>query len=423
MTDSEPQDLFFGSSDEDFLLADHPQDGAPDDGYASGNRETSAGAGRSRLETRRESRQRKRHGVVWILALVLIVVVGVSAWFIGRPIYNYFNPNDYSGSGTGSVIVTVHANDGASQIGDTLAKDGVVASARAFTDAASNNKKSQNIQPGSYRLRTHMSAKSALALLLDPSAHLDSATLVPEGATTLDIEQRLTSPACTEKSPAGTICGLGLSKSVVAKALDHVNALGLPTDFTVKGKTPTSVEGFLFPATYPFDDTTSATDALQQMVSKFTDQARSTNFTARATALGITPYDELIIASIAQAEAKFPADMAKVARVILNRIAAQKPLQIDATSSYECKVQGVDPTKCIYKDVQGSFNTYNHLGLPPTPISNPGAAAMSAAAHPAAGNWTFYVNGDAAGHLFFTNSEAAFTRAAARCTANHWGCG
>ena len=49
---------------------------------------------------------------------------------------------------------------------------------------------------------------------------------------------------------------------------------------------------------------------------------------------------------------------------------------------------------------------------------------MSAAAHPAAGNWIYYVNGDAAGHLFFTNSEAAFTaRAAARCTANHWGCG
>jgi UPF0755 protein len=423
MTDSDQQDLFFGSPDDDFLLSEHPQDGSPDAPAPDARDESRSRDGRSRLETRRESRQRKRHGVVWILALVLILVVGVSAWFIGRPIYNYFNPSDYSGGGTGSVIVTVHANDGASQIGDTLAKDGVVASSRAFTDVASDNKKSQNIQPGSYRLRKHMSAKAALALLLDPSVRLDSATLVPEGATTLDIEKRLTAPVCTAKSPSGTICGLGLSQAVVVKAVNNVKALGLPTDFTVNGRTPTSVEGFLFPATYPFDDTTDATDALQQMVSKFTDEARSTNFTPRAKALGITPYDELIIASIAQAEAKYPADMAKVARVILNRITSHTPLRIDATSSYECKVQGVDPTKCIYADVQGAYNTYNHLGLPPTPISNPGAAAMNAAAHPAAGNWTFYVNGDAAGHLFFTNSEAAFTRAAAKCKANHWGCG
>jgi UPF0755 protein len=112
-----------------------------------------------------------------------------------------------------------------------------------------------------------------------------------------------------------------------------------------------------------------------------------------------------------------------VARVILNRIRAGRPLQIDATSAYGCKVAGTAAAKCIYKDVPGPYNSYTNKSLPPTPISNPGAEAMNAAAAPTAGNWLYYVNADAAGHLFFTDSEAAFTKAAATCKANNWGCG
>jgi UPF0755 protein len=214
-----------------------------------------------------------------------------------------------------------------------------------------------------------------------------------------------------------------MSKTAVTKALEDVAALGLPTDFTIDGKLPPSVEGFLYPATYFFPDKTTPSAAIQTMVTQFTEKARSTSFTAQAKALHITPYQELIIASIAQSEAKFPDDMAKVARVILNRLAAPMPLQIDATSAYAAKLKGLDPSKVIYAEQSGPYNTYRHDGLPPTPISNPGAEAMNAAAHPASGNWLYYVNADAAGHLFFTNSEAAFSRAVAKCKANNWGCG
>ncbi len=358
-----------------------------------------------------------------VLAFLLVLVVGVSAWLIGVPVYRYFHPANYDGDGTGTVVVTVRANDGAAQIGSTLEKAGVVASQRAFTDAANDNARSANIQPGSYRLHRHMAASRAVTLLLDPSTRVNSDVVVTEGATTLDVRSRLIAPPCTADSPATTVCGLGLSATSVDRALKNVAALGLPTDFTASGRAPTSAEGFLFPATYPFDETTTAESALQQMVGKFTDQARTTRFSAQAAALKLTPYQELIVASIAQAEAKFPADMAKVARVILNRLKAGMPLQIDATSAYECKLAGTDPTKCVYASVQGPYNSYNNKSLPPTPISNPGTDAMNAAANPTAGNWLFYVNSDAAGHLFFTNSEAAFTKAAATCRANNWGCG
>ncbi len=57
----------------------------------------------------------------------------------------------------------------------------------------------------------------------------------------------------------------------------------------------------------------------------------------------------------------------------MNRIAANMPLQIDATSAYAAKLQGLDPTKVQYADIVSPYNTYTHAGLPPTPIGNPGA--------------------------------------------------
>jgi UPF0755 protein len=420
LTDSDPHDLFFGPAEDDLLLDYEPVE---ETRRPSPNSQPRHSRSQSRADTLRVSRTRRRRRFMGILALLLVAVVAVSGYFIALPIYHYLHPSDYDGSGSGNVIVTIRANDGAEQIGQTLHNEGVVASDRAFTDAASANSKSQNIQPGTYRLHKHMSASKALSLLLDPTSRVNSDVVVTEGATIVDVEKRLTAPPCTAKSAANTVCGLGEDKAAVTKALINVKALGLPTDYMVDGKTPVAVEGFLFPATYPFDDKTNVTDALQQMVGKFTDQARATHFTAQAKALNITPYEELIIASIAQAEAKFPADYAKVARVILNRLVIKKNLQIDATSAYAAKLKGIDPLKIPYASTPGPYNTYNHAGLPPTPISNPGAEAMGGAAHPAAGNWLYYVNGDKEGHLFFTHSEAEFTTAANKCKANHWGCG
>jgi UPF0755 protein len=235
--------------------------------------------------------------------------------------------------------------------------------------------------------------------------------------------KRLTAPPCAANSSASAVCGPGLDKAAVTKALKDVKAIGLPTDFTVGGKTPPSVEGFLYPSTYSFAKDASPAVALQAMVTQFTERARSSNFGAAAKALHITPYQELIVASIAEAEAKFPEDYPKVARVILNRIAAGRPLQIDATTRYGARLQGLDPSKVNYATFDSPYNSYLHDGLTPTPINNPGADAMDGAAHPTPGNWLYYVNGDADGHLFFTNSESEFAKAVAKCRQNNWGCG
>lgn len=392
---SDPHSLLFGPDDERFV---------------SGGRHARVEFARDVATTHRRKRRGRR--MLWVLSIVGVLLVAVSVAVIVPKVSSLVSPPDYSGSGTGTVRVSVAQGDTASDIATTLRKAGVVKSTRAFVDAASADPDSQRIQPGTYLLHSHMSAKSALTLLLDPSSRSAAGdVLVTEGATVFTVAQRLEQ-----------VFGAG-EHDAIDKAMNDVASLGIPLGYAPAGGKLRSVEGFLYPATYSVDPESSPGNALQKMTSRFADADRSLGFAADAKKLGLTPYQALIIASIAQAEAKFPDDMEKVSRVVLNRIKAGIPLKVDATTRYGALVQGVDPDKINYATFDTPYNTYTHDGLPPTPISNPGADAMRAAVHPAKGDWTFYVNGDAAGHLYFTASESDFAKAAQKCRDRDWGCG
>ena len=388
----DPHGLLFGAEDE----YGHPADLQPH-------------VPRRVSRSQRRRRRRNRRTFV-VLAAVLVVVLAVVG-LVGYNAYqNRYHPKDWSGQGTGSVQVVIHPGDSAAQIGKTLVSAGVVRTSRAFSNAASKNSAAQGLVPGTYRVHQHMSASAALTMLLDPTARLSNDVVVFPGATVLDVA------AAMAKS-------LNVSPAAATAALQNVSALGLPSGYAGAGQSLTSVEGFLYPATYTYDPGTKPADAVQEMITKFIDVDRTSGFTAQAKAAKLTPYDALIIASIAEKEAKNAPDYPKVARVILNRLAAGMPLQIDATSAYAAKLLHLDPTKVIYNQIDSPYNTYTHKGLPPTPIANPGQDATSAAVHPAAGNWLYYVNSDAQGDLFFTNDPNAFDQAVQKCRDNNWGCG
>lgn len=390
LADDDPHHLLFGDDAERFEESRHER----------------------RAAHHAQSGRRRKRRLVVVLALLAAVVVGVSAWVVVPKVVSIFAVPDYSGSGSGRVAVVVAQGDTASDIANALVKAGVVKSSKAFVNAADNNPAAANIQPGTYVLRHHMSGAAALTLLLNPSSRSRAGDVViTEGATSFDVEKKLIQVLGSKQQAA------------VQKAFAAVGSLGVPLGYQPASGTLTSVEGFLFPATYTVDPSASPTDILQNMTTRFAEHDRSTGFANDAKTLGLTPYQALIIASIAQAEARFPDDMPKVVRVILNRLAANRPLQIDATTRYGALVNGVDPGSISYNRYPTPYNSYLHDGLPPTPISNPGAEALDAAVHPAAGDWMYYVNSDAAGHLFFTDSEAEFARAVEKCRANNWGCG
>jgi UPF0755 protein len=371
----------------------------------------------TRSQSRNSDRRRrhKRHRRVFFsLGAIIVVLVVLASVVIFPKLRDHFHDPDYAGAGSGSVTVVIGEGASATDIGSTLAQHGVVKSAAAFISAANNNPDSQKIQPGTYTLHAQMSAASALTLLLNSEARVQSSDLVViEGATTLDIEERMVKALGESQRPQ------------IEQALKDVADAGLPLGYAPDGSAnglPSTLEGFLYPATYNVGENETPPSIIGKMTGAFIAQDRQSGFALGAKALNISPYEALIIASLAQSEAKFPDDMAKVARVILNRLASQRKLQIDAATVYGAKLNGVDPTTIDYTSYDTPYNTYLHDGLPPTPISNPGADALQAAIHPTPGNWIYYVNDSADGHLYFTNNEDDFNTAVDKCRNNNWGC-
>ena len=118
-----------------------------------------------------KARKKKRRRVRTILLAILTVFVLliVAAGGVGYHYYHeYIAPPDFSGPGTGTVVVQIKPGQFADQIGLTLASDGVVASARAFSNAAKDNTQGNALEPGYYRVHRHMKASLALVMLLKP---------------------------------------------------------------------------------------------------------------------------------------------------------------------------------------------------------------------------------------------------------------
>ncbi|SCF92412.1 UPF0755 protein [Streptomyces sp. MnatMP-M17] len=161
-------------------------------------------------------------------------------------------------------------------------------------------------------------------------------------------------------------------------------------------------EGYLFPATYPINSSTTPAGLLSYMVRTANQKFTGDQITAGSERNGMTIYQSVTIASIVQAEADTPTDMAKVSRVVHNRLALGMPLQMDSTLNYALNRNTLDTTHADTK-IDSPYNTYQRKGLPPTPIGNPGEEAMNAALNPSRGEWLYFVT-VAEGDTRFTNN-------------------
>jgi UPF0755 protein len=170
-----------------------------------------------------------------------------------------------------------------------------------------------------------------------------------------------------------------------------------------------SIEGFLFPATYEFSQHTSSAGLVRDQLGHFRRLWARVDL-RHARSKNLTPYDVLIIASMVEKETVAPEERRLVAAVIYNRLRAGMPLGIDATIRYGRNVPGTEPLKQSDLESDDPYNTRNRLGLPPTPIANPGLASIRAAARPADTDHLFFVRKPDGVHHFFTASEAEFLR-------------
>jgi UPF0755 protein len=179
----------------------------------------------------------------------------------------------------------------------------------------------------------------------------------------------------------------------------------LPPGF--KNSKAPNLEGFLFPATYEFNEDTTSVQLMDDQLGAF-ERAWGQVDMKYARSKNLTPYDVLIIASMVEKEVQVPRERPIVAGVIYNRLSRGMELGIDATIRYGFDIPPTQPILQSQLDSDNPYNTRKIPGLPPTPISNPGLASMQAAAHPAQVDYLFFVRkADCRSH-FFTASEQEF---------------
>lgn len=339
-------------------------------GRGSG-RDSSGGSGRG------GGKPRKRN-LLWLkitlpIVIVIAAVGGVAAygWFnyneqvralLGIPL-----PTDYEGTGNGEeAIVSIKSGDIGSDVAVTLHEAGVTMTYKAVYDYLVDNP-DISFLPGNWRLQKEMSAESAVAALQDTDNKVTDRLLITEGTVL---------PNALETIAATT----GIPIEDVQAAAADVTAYGLPTEAT-------SLEGFLFPATYELDGTETAQVILQKMVDTMFEHL---------DAAGVAPEDRwktIILASIVQREAGPNVDdFGKIARVFQNRIDQDINLESDATVAYGTgRLDSVWTEPEERDDPSNLYNTYANPGLPVGPIGLPGDDAINAALHPTEGPWLFFV--------------------------------
>ena len=250
--------------------------------------------------------------------------------------------------------------------------------------------RSNDLKPGTYTLRADMSYGAALKAL-------DKG--VPPNIVQLTIPEGLSRREVAAVVPHA-LRGSYLAASRSSGTLD-------PRDYGARGAT--SLEGFLFPATYELRRGASVRRLVERQVAAFKQQFATVDM-RYARSKNLTPYDVLIIASMVEREAQVARERPLIASVIYNRLHDGIRLDIDATTRFAVG-NWSDPLKVSELRSASPYNTRVHTGLPPGPIGNPGLASIRAAARPARTGYLFYVvKPGTCGRHNFAETDAEFGR-------------
>lgn len=350
----------------------------PPDGLESSATTTSdIPADRPRRSEPRRRRRTRSIAAILVVAAVLVALLAFFAWPRVSPMVGdlFGGPQDYAEQDATGRTTTVTVPEGATggQIATVLADADVVASREAFLEVLEESPEASRIQAGTYAIQTRLPAQAALSALLDPANRSQISLTIPEGFAIWQVIDRV---AAATGTPA----------EEVRAVAEDAEAIGLPAE------AGGNAEGWFAAETYAFEPDDDVAAILSTMVDH-TEQ--------RLDELGVPPQDRqnvLTIASIVEREVAMPEYFGPVARVIANRLAGDGEtyglLQMDSTVLYGNGETGGIPTRAQIEDAANPYNTYQHPGLPPTPIGAPGELAIEAAMNPPEGPWLYFVTVD-----------------------------
>ena len=351
-------------------------------------------------DDRREDRGR-RGRLVWPLVAAFLVLALAGGAFFARDLWGVVFPPDYDGPGTGHVVVQVAEGDSTRDIGESLVTAGVVASARGFGQAAEEDPRGRGIQPGYYDMARGMPASDAVTRMLDPAARLG--LLDVRGGTQLDdtagaagarvpgVLSLISDATCVVEDSGERRCA---SVDDLRRTMADTDParLGVPSWALadVRRALPERrLEGLVAPGTYDVRPGSDAAEALTSVVGTSTGRLESGGLVTKAAANDVSPYQALVVGSIAEREG-IESDFRRITRVVYNRLPIPMRLQMDSTINYPLDRQTLLTTP-LDRAAPGPYNTYLNLGLPPTPIGAVSAPALQAALSPEVGGWVYFV--------------------------------
>ena len=353
-----------------------------------------------------KKKKKRRSGRAW--ATRIVVVIGFFAFMYG--VYTVVNRgHDWlqakaaettSTSLAASVKVTISPGMTATQIGQLLEDKGVIGSAAAFVDLVASRGSEAKLLPGTYQLAT----RAQLVAIVDKLEKGQGTT----GSTNSNTF-KVTIPEGLAASQVGSL--LAKAGNVKAAAT-YLNLSQQPGKFVVPkiGGTATEVvtlEGLLFPDTYELMTGDGPTELIGAQLAAFGKKTASLPW-SNAEALGMIPYQIVIVASLVEKEAVTAGDRAMVAATIYNRLKKKMTLGLDVTVRYAVENWSEPLTDADLK-VDSPYNTRVKKGLPPGPIANPGLVSLKAALQPAQVDYLYFL-ADKDGKMYFTADYKEFLK-------------
>lgn len=291
------------------------------------------------------------------LNYLFIILIGVVLIFIGFTAHGLFQMKDVR-----ERVVNIQKGDSAATIGIRLSKAGIVKSARSFRLLAKLRRADRRLKPGTYIFGGHTNLWETVSRLQD--GHSESIQITfPEG---LSMYRSLKIIAASNLADFDSLYAAATDSALVQRLT------GLPIN---------SLEGFLYPETYTFPVPCESDSILAIMTHEF---FRKLTYAG----VNITDfpdfYDKLILASIVEKEAGNEAERGIIAGVFLRRLRLGMALQSCPTVDYVLERRGIKREVLTTADtrIPSPYNTYQHPGLPPTPISNPRVESIQAALSP-----------------------------------------
>ncbi|MGH9685043.1 MAG: endolytic transglycosylase MltG [Candidatus Acidiferrales bacterium] len=325
-----------------------------------------------------------------LLALLAIAAVGSGAAWLDSQISRPF-----LGHRPQKVFVEVPHGTSRWRIAGILAHDRVIRNRLAF-ELLSLWHIRRPLQAGEYLVDRPVSSREIFWMISKGRIFVHVVT-VPEGWSMYDIASELDRQGiCARKDFLDAAKNTSLISDLAPHAADD--------------------EGFLFPSTYEFTRHTTCPQIVATMIHEFRgvwttiDPSSSQPFPQRLTLEQV-----VTLASLVERETPNPEERPLVAGVFYNRLEKGYALQCDPTVQYALEKAG-RPTKNVRPEdlrIDSPYNTYEHRGLPPGPIANPGAASLRAALDPAKTDYLYFVANDQGGH-FFSKSLAEHNRNVAR---------